>query len=382
MKLDGLLTALKGSSKVGSSLPSFKTAINQIDTGISQLDTAFKNATTVVENGVIKMGPQKMPLNQVTSIVKSGDIRTLMKSLGSAYTPPASIVKTFKDGTKIFPESNLQDLASNISVKKKAYPELNVNAKTVDDLNKLPTSTREKLDKVLTNIKTYAKGALIVSGVVGAIAIGVNMYQNLVDAANARAGCFLTNTISGKTTSCKITNRSCQNTGNENPCKTTVSATINLALYLQQLATSTSDPEKAKIEEKYNITLDVDSISSILQGSLFEQISGDYDLGEITVPTICMSSIPGVIEPSCRCCDPSAEPNTLAYTDVTALADNYTLICVPPSSVLETLVDVGVGLGKDIFQGIGSFFNFQNIVIIIVVIVIIVVLIAFFSRKK
>lgn len=378
MKLGAVIDGFKKFSKVGSDLPSFKNSIKTIDSGLSELDIAFKNAPTKLDKGIIKMGVNNKPLGGIISIVKSGDLSKLLKELGSSLIPSGNANKAFKTATKNFPEAKLTDMRTKITTNAKIHPDLNVKLTDVTDVNKLSKSSKAKLDGALKKIKAYAKGGLIVAGVVAVIAIGANMYKNIIDATNARNGCFLSTTINNKTTSCKITNRSCQSLEiNEKACTETVDATINLAIYLQHLALKGDDVKKAEIEKEFNIIISPDTIAGILEGDVFEKISIKYALKGLTVPKICMGTIPSITEPKCRCCDPSADPNSLGFADVTDLADNKTLICVATSNILDTIVDIGLNAGDNLLSGIFGDFDIKKVLIYIGIAVVAILLIGF-----
>lgn len=56
----------------------------------------------------------------------------------------------------------------------------------------------------------------------------------------------------------------------------------------------------------------------------------------------------------CTACDPTASTNSIDYVDLSDLPENWTIRCEKNPSFLYSLVNIGAGIGHDLFGGLYS----------------------------
>lgn len=345
----------------------------------NKIEFRLSEAGEIIANNGIKA-------SVVESIIRSGDLKGLAKTLKLNATITESSIKGLEKIVSICPEFKIKQL-DEISVKvKKGFKELDVgiDGKSFEELSTtMNPATKNKYAKMFTKIKTYVGTAAVLVGIFAVIYLAGDYLHNLYEATKQRAGCFLSQTTLGKTTSGKLTNRTCVDkdvSGNEAPNGDTgipINPKALVATYLDS---------KANMKTIFDADVDVyESNVSEMLTSNYDKLSNYFEANWKTIgpnKNICYDS--SVLESElsrCRACNPSAESNDITYVDSSKLPNNVSLSCVPPGSMLDTLIDGVTNSGLDILSIIGGFFGINSTTIKYVVYAIAVIFIIYIATK-
>lgn len=288
----------------------------------------------------------------------------------------------------------------------------------------LKPATKIKLTSMWNSLKRYASATGAITGVLGSIIIGANMYEDLVRATNERNGCFIMQQIDDKTLACKIANRSCdpQQTAvakNITQCNTKELGFVKLNLHVfvknalqndkkdslekinAALAATESSKDKSTATTNTTINttttttaaaatpvqLTADNVNEILSNAKYvqvlQQVYETYDGLEAVEPCAVVGK-----STNCVACDSYAPINSIEYVDDSKLPSNYSIKCVTDSTILDTLVDVALNTGANIFDttkasisGGGSPY-IKYIVIFMIVLLILFTIVNVYSHLK
>lgn len=334
--------------------------INARNVNINPITDMFENLNYNVVN--TRLTANGFPLNELESLVRRGEIIQFGRNVNSSAVIRASDQTGFVRTLRDIPDVRLKQLDDKIAATRLVNPDLDIMAPNGQQLyNNMTPLARSKFESAMNKIKAAAGPTLIVAGVVGIIIIGVDFYQSIVEATENRRGCFLIREINNQTTSCKIMARSCNPASDTtNSCQTIPSELkYNTTLFLMSIV---GTPTATTVGNLLSIGGPVTNVNipQIIANADDFELARDYyyNTSTVTITNPCSYQVVGVegnIVPLCRACVPSANINSTEYVDNSDLADNYTLQCVATTSILDTLVDVGVGLGLDLFNLLGSF---------------------------
>ncbi|MCJ7482801.1 MAG: hypothetical protein MUO31_07535, partial [Thermodesulfovibrionales bacterium] len=227
-------------------------------------------------------------------------------------------------------------------------------------------SSRGKVEAAMSKLKALSGGALSVAGVTAVIWLGLNTYDALAKATNERMGCHVIRRENNTTTSCKISSRSCVNSDGStcsdiSNLPTDVRGLYNTTTYLIQLAIE-NDPTNVGASIGLGAPISTANVSGILANNAqFSAASALYyesdPLPVILNPCATVAGINGGNAPFCASCNSSANVTSPEYFEAELLADNISLLCVTNGSILDTLVDIGVGIGVDLLAPFSGFSN-------------------------
>ena len=352
-------SALRKGSKAGlkgSDASALISAIKKPDIKIKNIDSAFDNLPLEFKAGRIEVN--NVPLNRVASEIKGGRLIKAFDDMKVSHTISKADELAYQKTLINIPEKDFYKMNDTIGNYKNIHPDLDITVRSADDIKKLPSVTRQKIDNALDLLKKGAVGTGIVFGIVAVIKFGIDAYEALVIAADERKGCFKLVTSNRKTKSCKVSKFSCNfPTGTEMCANGRYPE--NIANMMMFALTNNSLLQELQTTIGSEIT--ADNIKSLIDdATIFEKISDYYYSTFVTKWTMadpCALTHPSLRPDSatiCTACVPSADQKSTEYCDLNDEPDNVTYACVVNSSLLDTLVDLSVGAGIDIF---GSLFS-------------------------
>lgn len=395
MSITGLTKAFKKAGSVFKSPALADGGINAIKaakTGFSTMDNLINAGKfTVTPNNIVTTA-KNTPLSKVSNLLRKSDIDGFVKNIDDTIKVSSGDVKGIKSLLKDIPETRVKVMDDSIINARKVNADIDVIAKTGDDIAKLPAKSQAKITSAMDKIKKAAGTGLVVAGVVGVIALGVNAYKNIAEATEARNGCHFTRVVNKKASSCKITANSCINqAAGDNPCSgsepSPTNYTIKLISVLSDAAQTTACGTALALDLKTQA-----GVTNLLNTKYSEFITWvDANAAGLN-PKPCEFThefIEGGVKPACRACDSSAHPTDSTYYDTSDLADNISVTCVTNSTILETLIDVGSNIGLDLFNTLfGSASDSCNlttilaVVGVVVAIIIVIVILSFVNKRK
>lgn len=380
---------------IGEGAESLSDLFKNVKTPVADLDSVLKNAEIGVDDGGNVLINGRFA-SEFEVIFKSGDINKVMSFFGKDIEMSGQVRAMFKSAMADFPESTLEDVATETKFQKTRLPDLDVEPESFER-EKLTKSQVSAYDSFFKKFKLYFATASTVVGVTAVIVIGADMYSALKMAADERKGCFLMVQKNGQTSSCKLIDRSCNNSQpGQHPCSDTQISEIklkhNAVVWLMHYAMLENQLDAAYQEIQAllpSVTLNMASISQFLTHDIFKRVRDLYDNLETDDKTItwCYDKDPHIesgVVPPCRACNSTASILSTQYVDTSALGSNYSLTCITETSIIGTLADVAIGTGIDILSWIGNNPLLRNIgiafVVVVVSIIVLSVLSKFFSK--
>lgn len=361
-----------------------KNLLKTVDSGIKSTDDVIKNLTvTKNKQGAFLLGDQ--PVGAIHKILREGDLKKLIAVSKQNVPVTAADVSSFKKLVGVTPELGLKNVDDVATVAKRERPHLNA---TVDNLDKLSDTAKRDLKKVESNLYRHFREGTAVALTIGAVTVGVDWISQ---ATRARKGCFMMTVVDGKTTSCKISAYTCSaddaNTGNK--C-TNVQDYYNITLVLMHLASAPdTDPQKKAIATLTGIAVNElnAKLSTVIDNHYATVAKAIKEMGAqrpkgFSVCGITNDAVENGVVPPCRMCDPTANPVSTTFIDPEQLGENITFQCVTNPSVLDTISDVVVSTGHNLWDGVFTLASgtLKQIGIIAAIVLVLLVLITFIAR--
>lgn len=346
--ISGLKKFLGSTEKTTEELKAF---LKNAKLGLSAPEDILKSLEVKKLNGIFMVGDD-IPLNKLEYVMKEGSLKNLYKIAKIEEPILETDAKAFKTIVGSTSEKALDDLAELSLKYKKLFSHLDV---TTEDFSKLSKKFQAEAGKMESNLFKYFKEGTVISLVVGSVVVAVDW---LLTETEKRKGCFLIRTDGTGTSSCKLINLSCnpyiQGCECANQSYNYYNTTI-MAMIISKLSDDAQMKKDCaaavgilpnKFEESLKLILDtrfdkldkfVKSLKNpyINQSDICKLIHKDVEDGKI---------------PPCRACDPTANPNSTTFIDSSLLPINYTLKCESNPSILDTLTDVFISTGKNIFD--------------------------------
>lgn len=384
----------KGIKRFGKSaeLDNVVSEIKLNKSGIKSIDDVFENLPTSNIDNEISVNGTK--LRSVEPDLRIGNIRKALDDMKISSTVTSSDESALKNILKKeVPDFQVNDLTTKIDSAKAVHSDLNVKSATDGNALKesLTPSAQAKVTSAWSKIKTAAGTAGIAAGIIAAIVIGEDLWESINTATKERNGCFVTKIVNGKTTGCKLLNRSCEYQQGT-PCDTSIASTINFNInLLLKHAIANDSTLLSKINTDTGLSITSDNVDTVLNSSdNVTKLVEWYDTNKSN--TTLAADLCALIGQTtlCLACDPTATANSVNYVDASDLAENCSLKCIADSSLLETLVDVTTGMGLDVFEDVKSAisgdFDIKKygiiIVAIIAIIIVVFLVIRFLPKKK
>lgn len=379
------LTDLKNISGVtAKTLDEASSLLRNVDSGIKSTDDAIKKlAVTKSKQGAVLLGDTHV--GAINRILRQGDLKKLIAVSKQNIPVTAADVSAFKKLVGNTPELGLKNVDDVATVAKRERPHLNA---TLETLDKIPDTARRDLKKVESNLYKHFKEGTTVALTIGVATVGVNWIS---EATRTRKGCFMLTTLDGRTTSCKVAAYTCS-TGDADKGNRCTGATdyYNTTLVLMHLVSlPDADPNKIAIATATGIPVnELNAKLAIIIDNHYPAVAaaiknmGDQRPKTFSICGITNDAVEGGVVPSCRMCDPTANPVSTAFIDPEQYADNITFQCVTNPSVLDTVSDAIVSTGHNLWDGVitGASGAFKQIGILAVIILVVLVLVTFIAR--
>lgn len=376
------------------------TNLKNVNTSLPTLNKILPSLNYVWDtSGLITIN--KHTLAEVEPLLRAGQLKKFFAQVNPSVSVSTDMQHAFQQLIKNVPDVRLYDLDTEIIKYRKLFPELDVSGNTVESVQaKLSPAAKTRVDGALAKLKAYVAAGGKITLIIGGIVIAANIWQNLIDATNARIGCFLVYSVNNKTTSYKLMNRTCANSL-EPPTEDTPPEypalpfnTMVMLLYL--LKTGGIDATDFTLATGLSINTDAD-LSAILTTTNFAKAVLYYNdnIDKFKTINVCeyiSSVVESGIVPTCRCCTSSASEISTRFIDTSKLPDNISLHCVTQASILDTLVDAGISIGENILgaaglssASIGNLFSNPfviGVIILIIVAFVIGLFVKLFGNQK
>lgn len=360
-QIDPLVNALRSAS-------TFDPSLNRLLTnGTFNLNTATKR---------IKIN-DSIDMNRADHLLRRGELRQFAREIKNPSVPSSRAESGFRTSiTDATPDLKIRQMDEAIVNARRGHADLDkvpqLNQTPDEFYNSLTPGARRKLDGILQKMKALAGTSLVIGGVIVVFVLGADLLKSLMDATLNRRGCFqVTTTTRGNVRSCRVISRTCWDPRDEtctqaseepfpnrlNPnafFPTNVPLVLQVAFNDALLATQI----KAALNDS-TATFDEAFVQGIMNSNTRFRVVADLHLEQkIFVRTPCMDmmegAFPGTQMHLCRACDPSLESTHPGFIDLSAEEnDNTSFVCVPSSSILDTIVDIGVGNGIDLLSPFG-----------------------------
>jgi hypothetical protein len=362
----------------------------------SSVGDIFETATfRLGDDGRLLMN--NAPLSEVQVLLRRGELGSFARRVDSTVPITSSAEAGFRATLVGIPDTVFRQIDETAAIQRLRHPDLDIfvnpNMTPTELANSMTPAARSTFEGAMRKITAFAGTSLSVFGVVALIAIGIDFYQAIIDATLNKRGCFLVRIVGSELTSCRLIERTCWTPLMSN-CE--INARPPLPFNTTIMLISALRTENSQLAADLGVAL---GLQGPLTNSNVSQVMSDnglFTLAEIyfdeNAPEllgICdtNSQIEGGIQPLCRACETTAGRDSSQYINTSELADNFSLQCVPTGSILDTLVDIGIGIGVDLLSPFGKISgsiseNFFVIMIIVIIAVVVVVVISIIAKSS
>jgi hypothetical protein len=331
------------------------------------------------------------PIEEVSTLLRRGNLKQF-STLVNGGPVSSQAEAAFRRTLNNVPDNTIRQLDELIAIQRFRHDDLDIpvpNGMTRQQLyDSMTPQARSKFESAMRKAKSLVGTAAVGFGVFAAIVLTIDFYQAILDATLNRRGCFYAIKIRNDVRSCRIIARTCWEPRESN-CEGVPPPTdlkYNVAIMLMQALNGDSSLA-TDLENALSLPITEENVTRILsESALFQEALEFYNNTELTIISPCRTN--PVFEnevPLCRACETTAEPSSLNSFDDVNFEENETLVCVPTGSVLETLIDLGFGLGADLLGGFGNKLSTSvsgNLWIIFIAIIVLIVVIAVFNLFK
>lgn len=393
-------------SEANSLITALKTSSN-FDLSLERL---FANADFALNSQTKRLRMNNgIDMNRAEHLLRRGELRKFASESNNAL-PSTSAQSGFRTSiTGITPDLKIRQLDEAIVNARRGHSDIDITPNTNQTFEQFKTSLstpqRNKIDGVLQKIKALAGTTAVVGGVIVIFVIGADLLESLWLATLNRRGCFQVTTSGnlGSVLSCRVQSRTCWDPRDE-VCDTNFPTArrlnpaaffpTNVPLVLQQAFSDSTlaSTIKTALTRESEQGFSTEFIQEIMTTASMFKIVADLHLeNRVFIPTPCVdmsASFPGTETNLCRACDPGLEVTNPGFIDLSLEEnDDMSYMCVPSSSILETIVDIGIGNGVDLLSPFGQISNSGSgtfILYILLLVLLIIVAAVVFSviRKK
>ena len=260
--------------------------------------------------------------------------------------------------------------------------------------NSMTPAARSKFEGAMTKIRAAAGATGVAVGVFALIIIGVDFYQSAVEATLNRRGCVLMISQNNTMRTCRLLSRTCWDPRLTQCDPGTVVPTdmkFNTTIMLINAINSPGSALAAQLGVLLGFAgpLTADNVNTVMTDpDLFQLVYEFYMNNDITLVDVCGTNavIEGGEQQLCRACDTTFNIDSTQHFDDSELADNVALACIPSGSLVDTIIDVGIGIGVDVLSPFANISNSASenwlwILIAVVVLIVIVIITSIFKKK-
>lgn len=389
-----LITTLRANSSFNPTL------FNMLETASFSLNTSTKRIR--VNNAI--------DINRADTLLRRGELRRFAQEINNPSIPASRAESGFKTSiANTTPDLKVRQMDDAIANGRRGHPDLDVipnpNQTFEQFKSSLTPAAQRKLTGITTKIKALAGTSLVIAGVVVVVIIGTDLLKQLWDATLNRRGCFQLSTTgrNNNTISCRVVSRTCWEPRTDtctesqpnfpNRLNPNAFFPTNVPLVLQRAMTDSGLATQIKNAIGENAaTFDVALVQKIMTTNSYFRIVADLHLeDQVFIAQPCMNMMTGAFPNTelhlCRACDPSLESTHPGFIDLSQEANTGTsFLCVPSSSLLETIVDIGIGNGVDLLSPFGQISNSGSgaflLYVLLLVLLIIVAAVVFSVVRK
>lgn len=356
------LSGLKGIDRelLEGFLSKMKNLSVNLPSGIREI---FQNIETSFDDSLKQLvTAEGVPIETISKLARSGNLEELVKTLKLNINVTGDMKKGFENLVKgEFPEHAIALREENFNKVRSGNGGLDIiPGKTVQETAAaLGPKNVEKIKNIAGKVKTALGVGAVAAGIYAAWYLTDDVLKTLHEAALASSGCFKLQTSLGTTTSCRLTGRTCLDTAvnGATPCESDPYPYNYMALVADRIY---KNQDMADIFGSADAITGVEGASAALLDTNKLNFLIDYfakNVDTLKDLSICVDD--PLFEPKmsrCRACDTAAAASSILYLfDDDSVADNITFKCKPPSSILETLVDVTSDMGGDFFNNLFGF---------------------------
>jgi hypothetical protein len=380
--------------------------INQVSTLITSLRNAssfdlslhnmFRNADFTLDPSMKRLRiNDSIDISEADRLLRRGELRAFARQSNNAM-PSTRAESGFRTSiTNTTPDLKIRQLDEAIDNARRGHADIDITPnpnQSFDQFrNSLSTQQRTKIDGILQKVKALAGTTLIVGGVIVIFIVGADLLENLWSATLNRRGCFQVSAVGngGRVTSCRVLSRTCL-VPRDQVCDANFQGALNpnaffptnVPLVLQrafvdaelagQIKTALGQPEA---------TFNIDFIQQIMNStSMFSVVANLHLESKVFIANPCIdmsNAFPGTETVLCRACNPSLEVTNPGFIDLSAEEnDTMSFMCVPSSSILDTIVDIGIGNGVDLLSpfgrisdsGSGTFILYTLLLVLLIIV--------------
>lgn len=346
------LTNLRGLGS-SSAVSEAQALIRNVNSGVRNVDLAVKSLSVAASpQRLILLGGETV--GTVHTILRQANLRSLLSLSDADIVFNSADEAAFKATVGSTPERSIYELFEAATLNKQRYPNMNV---TADDISLISTTGKNNVAKVENNLLSKVATGTKIALTLGVVTVGVGW---AVTATEENEGCFMSTTINNRTTSCKIQKFSCTKNADRGSFCLQVPQLYNVVIILMTLA-QRSDEDVHKISVCQAAEIQPSELSAKLTtvidnkfqevSNVVKKIANEITTSPCTIkhPDIDMGGVP-----PCRMCSPTASPTSTEFIDPEQYGDNITFICHNKPSILDTITDVALTTGRDLFDGVGS----------------------------
>lgn len=372
------LTELTRFVNVGRQVTDLSALTKSVKSGVRSFDDIIGNLPiSKAKNGVISIADTTV--GAVRRVSREGNLAGLAKLSKTPVQIAEAEKRAFSRLVADTPEKSLYQLSESVSKVKQARPNLDA---TVENIDKLSTSSKAELKKVENTLLKKFKQGTVIALTIGAVYVGVDWISK---ATAARKGCFMLTTINGKTVSCKVAAFSCSSPSGGTPCTGKMdyyNVTLMIIAYAQLPDTNARKvslctaldvkPEEMAKSIKTIIDTKFEKANEFLQ-----KPANRENIAGASICTLKSNDVENGKIPDCRMCSPSDNPTSTTFIDPAQFPDNVTFQCVVNPSILDTITDTVASTATDLWgsvsSGLGSSFKKIGIAAAAIVVLLLVV---------
>lgn len=338
----------------------------ELDRALESLPVAHLPATNEVRIGAVR-GAELVP------DFRAGNINdALLKSGSSTRVTPSVEFAAKRVFARSIPEVEIDQVERVAQRIKAANPDLNIQLQSAAEYERLPASTRQKIERAMDSETTWRNGKRAVYAFT-VLAGGAILAEVLSKAVRERNGCWAIQTIDGKSTYCKLTKRSCGQTEGDNTCGPNAIVPTAGNLFVLVASAYSNPTLKATIETATGAPISFDAIAAYVQAHLdkLEPLLVGHNFDRDPDPCIDpVSKQPYAA--GCVMCNPSATLSSREYLDTKTMPSNLTYRCIRGSTVGDVFGDIGsksLQVVSSVFSGVVNFLWFGLGALLLVVLI-------------
>lgn len=324
--------------------------LREVDSGIKSVDDAIKSmSVTQLDDGFLRIADQ--PAGAINKILREGNLEDLVKASKQDIAITSRDKALYSELVKATPEKSIYAVSEETATNASKYPQLDV---TADNISSLSVAGERDLKKAESNLFKKFKEGTILALTIGTVVVSVDAIRK---ATERRKGCFMLTTINGKTTSCKVQAYSCIGNNDGVLCNSSLPY-YNLTLVLMQIA-NLPDTDQRKID----VATAAGVAPADLHANMKLVIDTKYtEIGRVIskmdnrplfqICNLTHKDVEKGVVPPCRMCSPSDNPTSTSFIDPTQYPENVTFHCSINPSIVETMSDIVINTGVDIWDGI------------------------------